>query len=366
MAGSLKKTPLFDQHTALGGKLVPFAGYSLPVQYAGVVKEHEAVRKAAGLFDVSHMGELWFRGPGALEAVDRVVTNSASRLEVGRAQYTVAVNESGSILDDLIVYRPESDAVLVVVNAANREKMVAHFRKETAGRCDFSDASDETALIAIQGPKAEALLRAAGAPDEIAEYKAFSVGRIEIRGRPILIARTGYTGEDGFELFCGEQDAPALWERLLAVGEGDGLMAAGLGARDTLRLEACLCLYGNDIDENTNPYEAGLGWVVKLKRGDFLGRDALAEIKSQGPSRKLVGLEMKGRGIARAGYEIRNNNGDVVGKVTSGGPGPTVGKNIALGYVPSDLSEVGTTLRVDVRKKTAEAFVSPTPFYRRP
>lgn len=357
-------TPLHAEHEALGARLVPFAGYSMPVQYAGVVKEHQAVRERAGLFDVSHMGELWLRGPEALAVADSVVTNFVGKLRVGRAKYTAACNEKGTILDDLIVYRTGEQEVLVVCNASNRDKMVAHFAAHAEGRCEFADESDETALIALQGPAAIQVAEAAGAPPEMLALKAFRLASLEIGGVRVVAARTGYTGEDGFELFCSNADAVALWRRLMEAGAPHGIAPAGLAARDTLRLEACLCLYGNDIDETTNPLEAGLGWVVKLERGDFVGRDALLEIQKTGVTRRLVGIEMTGRGIARHGYSILVGS-EVVGEVTSGSPGPTVGKNIALGYVPVEHASMGTKLGIQVRKKVVDAVIVDIPFYKR-
>jgi aminomethyltransferase len=360
----LKRTPLHEEHRALGARIVPFAGYEMPVQYEGVVKEHHAVRKAAGLFDVSHMGELRLRGPRALEVVSSLVTNAVGSLAVGRAKYTVAVNAEGTILDDLIIYRLGDDEVLVVCNASNRDKIAPHFARAAEGRCELADESDETALIALQGPAAVAIAEDAGAPEAVLSLRSFGLASADIGGVSALVARTGYTGEDGFELFCANDDAPRLWRRLLEVGAAHGIAPAGLGARDTLRLEACLCLYGNDIDETTNPYEAGLGWVVKLDH-DFLGREALERVKAAGPTRKLVGFEMVERGIARHGYPILDDAGQRVGEVTSGSPGPTVGKNVGLGYVPIELATPGTTLGIEIRGKRAAAVVVKTPFYKR-
>jgi len=346
--------------------MVPFGGWSLPVQYSGIVKEHHAVRNAAGLFDVSHMGELRVRGDGAVAAVDRLVTNDASRLEDGRAMYTACCKADGGILDDLIVYREQSDNLLVVCNASNRAKISAHFQAELGSDVSFEDESDQTALMALQGPKAEEILLAAGGEDSIASLRLFSLGRGTIDGRNILVARTGYTGEDGFEIFSSNEDAAPIWRALVGAGEAYGLLPAGLGARDTLRLESRLCLYGNDITEETNPYEAGIGWVVKLKAGDFIGKPALEAVKAEGVSRKLVGFEMVGRGIARHDSGIVHpDSGARIGSVTSGSPAPTLGKNIGLGYVPMELAAVGTKLGIEIRGKVVEGVVVKTPFYRR-
>ena len=369
MSDALKTTPLFEEHQRLGARLVPFAGYRMPVKYAGVVDEHHAVRRAAGLFDASHMGELFLRGPEALAVADAVVTNHVAGLRVGRAKYTVAVNEAGGILDDLIIYRTGEEEVLVVCNASNLEKMAPYFATHAEGRCDFEDASPRTALIALQGPRAATVAKEAGLSAGALALRPFGVSAAALAGSDVWVARTGYTGEDGFEIFAPADGAAAIWRHLLAVGEPHGLVPAGLGARDTLRLEACLCLYGNDIDETTNPYEARLGWVVKLDRGEFVGRPALRRIREEGPARELVGLEMTGRGIARHGYPILDGSGAPVGEVTSGSPGPTVGKNVALGYVPAapdgGLTAAGTALRVEIRGKPIDAVVAETPFYQR-
>ncbi len=364
--GELKQTPLFEEHQKLGGRIVPFAGWQMPVQYEGVVKEHHAVRQAAGLFDVCHMGELVLTGEHAVSVVDHLVTNDVGRLDDGRALYTVCCNERGTILDDLIVYRRGARDLLVVCNASNREKISAHFRKAAEGRSGFEDASDRTALIALQGPKAFDILRDAGVRQGLLDLLPFHLGSGELSSIPVTLARTGYTGEDGVEIFCDAQAAAPVWRALMEAGQRHGLRPAGLGARDTLRLEARLSLYGNEIDETTNPYEAGLGWVVKLDEGDFVGREALAKIKADGPTRKLVGFEVTGRGIARHGYPLVDpDRGDRIGEVTSGSPSPTLGKNIGLGYVPADRAKVGTRLGVEIRGKVVDAVVVKTPFYKR-
>jgi aminomethyltransferase len=344
--------------------MVPFCGWEMPVQYTGVTDEHNAVRQALGLFDVSHMGELHFQGPDAGACLDSLVSNDVAKLAEGRALYTVACNERGTILDDLIIYRLASSHYLVVCNASNLDKMRAHFAQHAQGRCQFEDRSDRTALLALQGPRAPELVQVLGAL-QLAALPRFGVTESEIAGVPVLAARTGYTGEDGYELFCAWDQAVALWEALSASGQALGLKPIGLGARDTLRLEAKLALYGNDIDETTNPLEAGLGWVVKLSKPGFLGRDALLAQKAQPLTRKLVGFEMVGRGIARHGHRIQDTSGAVVGHVTSGAPGLSVGKNIGLGYVPLAMSEIGTRLEIEIRNKPIEARVCATPFYKR-
>jgi len=342
----------------------------MPIQYAGIVEEHRAVRERAGLFDVSHMGELFLRGPQAVSLVDRLVTNDVAKLPVGKALYTCCCNEAGLILDDLIVYRLAEHELLVVCNAGNLDKISGHFAAAAAAlpRVDvvFSDESAATSLIALQGPRARDVLRAAQASPELLDLPRFGVGRGSLGGLAVLAARTGYTGEDGFELFVPNTEAVRLWTTLLTAGAPHNVLPVGLGARDTLRLEAALRLYGNDIDETTDPWEAGLGWVVKPDGRDFVGRSALLERKQRGSARKLVGLEMIGRGIARHGYEVVADaaSGDTIGQVTSGSPSPTLGKNIALAYVPSARSALGETVFVSIRGKAVEARVVKLPFYR--
>jgi len=364
-SSDLRETPLIEEHRKLGARLVPFAGWTMPVQYEGVVKEHHAVREAAGIFDVSHMGELELTGGHALAVVDYLVTNDVKKLVDGQAMYTVCCNEQGTILDDLIVYRKDAERFMIVCNASNRDKISAHFGKAAENHCGFHDLSDQTALIALQGPKAFEILKEAGLRQGALTIEPFHLTTADVQEVPVTLARTGYTGEDGVEIFCENDSAPEVWRILMERGEAFGLKPAGLGARDTLRLEAKLCLYGNDIDETTNPYEAALGWVVKLDKGDFVGRSALVKLKEEGISRKLVGLEMTGRGIARHGYPIVDADGNRIGEVTSGSPAPTLGKNIGLGYVPKAQSKIGTKLGVEIRGKVIDAVVVKTPFYRR-
>jgi aminomethyltransferase len=362
----LSRTPLYAEHVRLGAKLVPFAGWEMPIQYKGIAAEHNAVRQNVGLFDVSHMGELHVTGPNALAAVDRLITNDLAKAQDGQAVYTCCCNEQGTILDDLIVYRRSPTDVLVVCNASNRPKISAHFAKELAGRADFKDESDDTALIAVQGPRAFELLAKAKCSIDAASLKSFRFATGKIADVPVTVARTGYTGEDGVELFCPNAGAAKLFNALLEAGSTLGVEPIGLGARDTLRLEARLSLYGNEIDETTNPLEAGLGWVVKLdKPGGFIGRDALVAIKATGPTRTIVGFEMVGRGIARHGYPLLTLEGEQVGVCTSGGPSPTLGISIGLGYLPLALSPVGSRFLVDCRGKSIEAKVVKPPFYKR-
>jgi aminomethyltransferase len=362
---ALRRLPLHSRHAALSARFVPFAGYEMPVQYAGVTREHNAVRSAVGLFDVSHMGELFLSGPEAGAVIDGLVTNDVLRLRVGQALYTVACNEGGTILDDLIVYRLGERRWLIVCNASNRDKISTHVGRASVGRCEFADRSDGFALLAAQGPRAEALLRAAGAAAAVTALPRFGVLETKVAGADTIVARTGYTGEDGFELFCAASEAGPVWDALIAAGGSLGIEPIGLGARDTLRLEARLLLYGNDIDETTNPFEAGIGWTVKLGKGVFTGSAALQEIKRAGVTRKLVGIEMIGRGIARHDYPIVDGAGRAIGRVTSGAPSLTLGKNVGLAYVPRDQAALGTRVGVEIRGKVIEAVVVETPFYQR-
>jgi aminomethyltransferase len=366
MSEALRRTSLHAEHVALGARIVPFAGWEMPVQYTGIVDEHQAVRTAAGLFDVSHMGELRLRGEFAGHVVDYLITNDAKKLVDGQALYTCCCNEQGTILDDLIVYRRGPEDWLVVCNASNVGKISAHFARAAKDHCDFEDQSATTALLALQGPRAFEILAAVGGDAaRLSDLKSFHFRDATIAGVKCTASRTGYTGEDGVEIFCPWNDAPPLWRALMAAGKPLGIKPIGLGARDTLRLEARLSLYGNDIDETTNPLEAGLGWVTKLDKGDFVGRAALAKIKAAPLPRKLIGFEVTGRGIARHGYPLRDLAGAEVGICTSGSPGPTVGKNIGLGYLPTAMTEVGTRFQVDCRGKCVDAVVVPTPFYKR-
>jgi aminomethyltransferase len=361
-----KRTPLFSEHLRLGAKMVPFAGYEMPLQYAGISSEHHSVRNHAGLFDVSHMGELEVKGSGAVELVDTLITNDLSRLADGKALYTCACNERGTILDDLIVYRKAADDVLVVCNASNREKIAAHFLARGTPRASVRDASDDYSLLALQGPKAFDVLEARGGERTLrTSLRSFQFTETRVAGVKLVAARTGYTGEDGVELFVAPEHAAQVFSSLVDAGSRFELAPVGLGARDTLRLEARLALYGNDIDETTNPLEAGLAWVVKFDKPDFLGKSALLALREHGLSRKLVGFEMTGRGIARHGYPLLDASGTPVGVCTSGAPSPTLGKSIGLGYVPPALATPGTAIGVDCRGKAISASVVETPFYRR-
>lgn len=361
---TLNRSPLYEVQKKNGARFVPFAGWEMPVQFKGLMLEHHAVRQRVGLFDVTHMGRLYVEGSDALAAVDRLVTNSLSQVPDGRAVYGCCCNDSGGILDDLICYRESASRIFVICNASNRQKIRTHFQAHLAGRSVLSDVSDETALLALQGPEAFKVLGRAGASwTQRLGRMGFATG--EVGGLEVTVARTGYTGELGVELVCARDALERLYLMLLDAGRELAIEAIGLGARDTLRLEARLSLYGNEIDETTNPIEAGLGWAVKLDKGDFIGRRALETIRASGPQRLIVGLEMLGRGIGRHGYAIADETRRPVGVVTSGAPSPTLEKNIALGYVPAELAVVGTRVLVDCRGKYVEAAVVPTPFYKR-
>ena len=361
-----KKTPLADAHRRLGAKMIDFGGWWMPVSYpSGILDEHRTTRADVGVFDVCHMGEVHFKGPRAAEAVQRLVTNDVGKLTDGRALYAMACWPSGGIVDDLIVYRIGAQHFLIVVNAANIGKDVRWFRENVGNWCDIVDASEDTGLIAFQGPRAEAALQPLTATPLSSLRRNDFVAIAEVAGVRASVARTGYTAEDGFELFCAGADAPHLWDHLLEAASAVGGKPAGLGARDTLRLEGRLSLYGNDLTDETTPLEADLGWAVKLELPLFIGRDALLAQRQAGITRKLAGFVMRGRGVARHGYKIHDSRGQAVGLVTSGGPAPTVEKNVGMGYVPAALAEPGTTLVIDCRGKMVEADVVKGPFYRR-
>ena len=365
----LLKTPLHARHTAAGARMVPFGGWDMPIDYSGkglgVIKEHLAVRKAAGLFDVSHMGEVDIVGGGALSFLQRVTSNDVAKLQDGHAQYSALPLPSGAPVDDVIVYRFHAERFLLVVNASNRAKDVAWLQSQNPSGCEIRDRSDEFALLALQGPLAVLILQGLTKADlNAVGYYKFTTGAVS--GLDATIARTGYTGEDGFEIMVKAAEAPALWDALMTAGSSRGLVPAGLGARDTLRLEAKMCLYGNDIDETTTLIEAGLGWItcVEPHKGEFNGRAVLAEQKAKGTARKLVGFEMKDRGIARHGYPVLAG-GKAVSVVTSGSMAPFLEKNIGLAYVPVEHAAVGTPLGIEIRGASVPAEVVKTPFYKR-
>ena len=362
----LKRTPLFDAHVEAGGQMVPFAGWEMPVQYKslGLVAEHHACRNAAGLFDVSHMGEIVVQGPGALEELDRLVSNDITALADGEATYALLTHEHGGTVDDLFVYRLGPERFLVVVNAANTAKDFAHMLRFARKPGLFADRSDDFAQIALQGPMAQTILR------DVCDGEATDLPRNRIRahsfhGADVLVATTGYTGELGYELYCPPEIAADLWRELMDIGGPLGLKPVGLGARDTLRLESGYALYGHELADEINGFEARVSWAIKLKRGDFVGRDALATIRRNKAARWIVGIEMVDRGIARADYPVFSGD-QQVGHVTSGTHSPTLGKPIALALVDRAVAAVGTELEIDIRGRRKRAVVCKYPFYTRP
>ena len=362
MIDVLKRTPLYGEHVELGGKLVAFAGWEMPIQYSsGSTAEHRAVRQAAGLFDVSHMGEIFVRGPQALDLVQRVSINDASRIEVGQAQYSAMCLDSGGVIDDVVVYR-YADRYMLVVNAANVDKDRAWLEEQSAPfDVRIEDASERTALLALQGPAAREILRPLVSID-LDEVTYYRFREALVDGVPATVSGTGYTGEDGFELYLPAEDAAAVWRRLLERGRPSGLVAAGLGARDSLRLEMGYALYGNDLDEQHTPLESGLGWVTKLDKGPFVGRTALVAQKEAGVPRTLVGLTVSGRGFPRPGYAILSG-GEQVGSVTSGTVSPSLGIGIALGYVRAERAQLGARFDIDARGRPLDAVAVRPPFY---
>ncbi len=358
----LQRTPLYDVHRELGAKLIDFGGWEMPVQYAGILEEHRAVRERVGLFDVSHMGEFDVMGPDALAFLQRLTPNDVARLDDGRIHYSAFLTEKGTFVDDLLVYRKAADAYLLVVNAGNTPKDFAWATSHVQGNVRVADRSRDYALIAVQGPKAAALLARVCRPDP-SDLPYYGFRSTRVAGADALVSRTGYTGEDGFEVYCRPEDSAGLFRRLLEEGRPDGVAPCGLGARDTLRLEAKMALYGNDIDDTVTALEADLGWIVKFGKGDFIGRDALLAQKQAGVPRRLAGFEMVDRGIARHGYPAKTGAGP--GVVTSGTHSPTLGRPIGLALLPSRATGVGTEFQVEIRGRDAAARVVPTPFYKR-
>jgi aminomethyltransferase len=358
---TVERTPIYEEHVRLGARMTNFGGWEMPLQYSSIREEHEAVRQAAGLFDLSHMGEIDLSGAEAAKEAERLLTNQVAGLKLGRARYTLICNERGGIIDDLLIYAQEGGFVLVV-NAGNQDRDYDWVRSH-AGNTTVRNVGRQTALIGVQGPRAPELVqRLADRDVQSLKYYAFLDGKV---GRiPCRISRTGYTGEDGFELFCANELASELWRRLLEEGRTVGLRPAGLGARDTLRLEAAMRLYGNDMDDETNPLEAGLDWIVKFDK-EFIGREALVAARDRGLGRVLAGIRMLDRNIPRHGYPILLE-GRRVGMVSSGNVSFTLGYNIGLAFVPPDLSRPGTSLTVEVRGAAAPAVVVDLPFYVRP
>ncbi len=366
VAPQLKRTPLYEQHRALGVRLVEFGGWEMPVHYTSILDEHHAVRSRAGLFDVSHMGEFKVEGRDAQAFLQYLVPNDVARLAVHQALYTQLCLPTGNIIDDLLIYCLAEQHYMLVVNAANISKDLAWVQGQTQHFEDVtvSDQSETTALLAIQGPLAQEILQTLTQID-LKELRYYHCGADTVDGMNCIVSRTGYTGEDGFELYCSPADVVKLWTDLLQAGKPQGLIPAGLGARDTLRLEAGLCLYGHELDDQTNPLEARLGWTVKLKKeGNFIGRETLQAVKEQGPERLLVGVELLERGVLRGGYPLYSQE-ERIGSLTSGGPGPTVHKHIGLGYVEASQAIVGKQIQVEMRGKRSAAQIVALPFYKR-
>ncbi len=360
----MKRTALYDKHLALGAKMVPFAGYEMPVQYSGIIDEHHAVRQSIGLFDVSHMGEFMVKGPGALPLIQYATSNDASVLFPGKVQYSCLPNKTGGIVDDLLVYRIAEEEFLLVVNASNIEKDWNWLQSlnEKFG-AEMTDISEATSLLAIQGPNAAHAMQALSPLDlKNMAYYTFQIG--EFAGRQnIIISATGYTGAGGFEIYCKNEDAAAIWDEVMKAGAAHGIKAAGLASRDTLRLEMGFCLYGNDINDENSPLEAGLSWITKFSK-DFVNSEALKTQKENGPTKRLVGFELLERGIPRHGSQVVNAQAEVIGEVTSGTMSPSLQKAIGLAYVPSGLHKEGTEILIDIRGKHIPAKVVKLPFYK--
>jgi aminomethyltransferase len=362
-ATDLKRTPLFEVHSSLNAKMVDFGGWNMPVQYSSILEEHNAVRNAVGLFDVSHMGEIEIQGPQAEQLVNYVSTNNAARLKPGQAHYSALLYEHGGFVDDILVHKISDSHFFLCVNASNQEKDFEHIRSHTHFEAEVEFASDRYAQLAIQGPKGLATLqKLTGTNLRDIKYYWFTDG--VVAGVPARIAHTGYTGEDGFEIYIAPDAARKVWNEVMKAGEEFGIRPCGLGARNTLRLEAKMALYGHELTASVNPFEADLTWIVKMDKGDFVARQALEKGLQQGITRKLVGFEMRGRGIGRDGYEVWIQ-GEPAGWVTSGGPAPTLNKNIGLCYLPADKAVPDVPIQVLIRNSPVEAVTVPTPFYKR-
>jgi aminomethyltransferase len=343
--------------------MVDFGGWDMPVQYSGIIDEHHAVRRAVALFDVSHMGELEIRGPQAAKLTDFVTTNAVARLKIGQAHYSGLLYHHGGFVDDILVHKVAEDHYFLCVNASNQDKDFEHIRSQNHFDATVENAGARYAQIAVQGPRACATLQKL-TPVDLSAIKYYWFTHGDVSGVPARIAHTGYTGEDGYEIYIPPAEAVGLWNNLMQAGAEFGIKPAGLGARNTLRLEAAMALYGHEIDASISPLEAGLGWIVKLDKGDFVGRDALVKQKESGLRRKLVGFEMCGRGIGRDGYEVMLN-GSPAGWVTSGSPSPTLNKNIGLCYLPAEEAQPGKSIQIAIRSQLVDAVTVETPFYRR-
>jgi len=362
-APQLRATPLNAIHRRMGAKMVDFGGWDMPVQYSGVIEEHRAVRNAVGLFDVSHMGEIEIRGPEALKLVDYVATNAASKLKIGQAHYSGLLYDHGGFVDDILVHKVADDSFFLCVNASNQDKDYEHIAAANRLDCAVENAGARYAQLAIQGPRGLDTLQKLTSV-QLAPIRYYHFIDSVVSGTPARIARTGYTGEDGFEIYIAPAEAPRIWQEILEAGAEFGIKPCGLGARNTLRLEAKMALYGHEIHSTITPWEADLAWIVKLDKGEFIGRRALVKQKERGITRKLIGFEMRGRGIGRDGYEVYVD-GAPAGWVTSGGPAPTLEKNIGLCYLPLAQAEIGRTIHVMVRNQPVEAVTVATPFYKR-
>jgi aminomethyltransferase len=359
----LKATPLNSVHRSLGAKMVDFGGWDMPVQYSGIIEEHMAVRMAAGLFDVSHMGEVEVRGPEALQLVNYVATNNAAKLKDGQAHYSALLYPHGCFVDDILVHRVSETHYFLCVNASNQDKDYEHIRDHNKFDADVDYTSERYAQLAVQGPKALEIVQRLTAV-QLASIRYYWFVDGEVNGIPARIARTGYTGEDGVEIYVAPDQAVKLWNTVLDAGRDLGIKPAGLGARNTLRLESKMALYGHEIDATINPLEADLEWIVKMDKGDFIGRGSLVKVKEQGIRRRLAGFEMRGRGIARDGYQVMVN-GQAAGWVTSGSPAPFLNRNIGLCYLPLHAAVPGQAIEVMIRNQPVGAEVVPTPFYKR-
>jgi aminomethyltransferase len=358
-----KRTPLYNKHVEAGAKIVPFAGYDMPVSYTGINAEHEAVRTAVGMFDVSHMGEFIVKGPGALELIQRVTSNDASKLFDGKVQYSCLPNSNGGIIDDLLVYRMSEEEYMLVVNASNIDKDWDWIVSQNTGGVELKNISDKTALLAVQGPKATAALQKLTDVD-LASLEYYSFVRGTMAGFDnVIISATGYTGAGGFELYIKNENAEALWDAVMEAGKEFGIAYAGLGCRDTLRLEMGFCLYGNDIDDTTSPIEAGLGWITKFTK-EFTASDIIQGHKTNGTSRKLVGFILEERAIPRHDYEVCDADGRVIGKVTSGTQSPSLKIPIGMAYVETAFSKIDSEIYIKIREKLSKAKVVKLPFYK--
>ncbi|HUI56946.1 MAG TPA: glycine cleavage system aminomethyltransferase GcvT [Bryobacteraceae bacterium] len=360
---SLRATPLNSVHRGLGAKMVDFGGWDMPVQYSGIIEEHRAVRTAVGVFDVSHMGEIEIRGPEAALFTDFVTTNNVQKLQLGQAHYSGLLYEHGGFVDDILVHKVADDHFFLCVNASNQEKDFEHIRSLNRFQAKVEFASDRYTQLAIQGPKAQATLQKL-TPVDLATIKYYWFTDGPVAGTPARIAHTGYTGEDGFEIYVAPSEAQRMWSEVMRAGAEFGIKPCGLGARNTLRLEAKMALYGHEIDASITPFEADLAWIVKLEKGEFVGRAALLKQKEHGISRKVIGFQMVGRGIAREGYEVCLD-GAPAGWVTSGSPSPTLNKNIGLCYLPIEQAQVGKTIQIMIRNQPVDAVTVETPFYKR-